>query len=237
MDKVYTALQNEAAKYNIELSNEMLEKLSMYRDFLSEYNQNVNLTAITEPEEVAIKHFLDSLLLLNAMENREIKELCDVGSGAGFPGVPCKIGSPSLSLTIIEPLLKRCLFLEQLSERIGEKYKVLHLRGEDAGKDVKLRESFGLVSARAVKNLRELCELCLPLVKVGGYFAPLKSGQYEEELSDAKNAIKLLGGKVKEVKTYTLPGDMERSIILIEKVSPTPAKYPRIYSKISKSPL
>ncbi len=229
-------LKEEAAEYNIILTEEQLEKFALYGEFLKEYNEFVNLTAITDDEGIRIKHFLDSILLFDAVGGGG-KTIADVGSGAGFPGVPYKIVNPDCSLYCIEPTGKRVEFLKKLSEKLGIEINAVNIRAEDAARKPELREQFDIVTARAVKEMRELSELCLPLVKVGGVFAPLKGPDAPEEMASAKNALRLLSGEKTAIKEYVLPDESKRNIVLIKKISQSSAKYPRIYSKIKKNPL
>ena len=228
-------LKNKASAFGIELGDEKLEKFSIYAEFLKEYNEKVNLTAIVEDEEIETKHFLDSLLLSLCVSDKS--RIADVGSGAGFPGVPFALLNGDASLTAIEPNGKRVEFLKQLSEKISVGFDAVHVRAEEASRREEYRESFDVVTARAVKEMRELCELCLPLVKVGGVFAALKGPDITEEIKGAGKAISLLGGKLSDVREFTLPDGSKRNIVLIKKISQVSTKYPRIYSKIKKNPL
>lgn len=228
--------REEASKFNISLTDEALNKLDDYFSYLVSYNEHTNLTAITEHDEVFIKHFLDSMLLLNSYDLTN-KTLCDVGAGAGFPSIPCKIVEDSLSVDIVDALNKRIIFLNELCKELDlSNVNPIHNRAEEHAKDK--RESYDIVSARAVARLSVLSELCLPLVKIGGVFLAMKSKDYEEELKEAKNAISILGGEISEIKHFNLPHNMgERVIIVIKKVKATPNKYPRMFSKIKASPL
>lgn len=230
-------LKDWAAAYGLSLEPPVLEKLDEYAEFLAAYNEKVNLTAITDPEEIARKHFLDSLLLAAAEPLAPGARLADVGTGAGFPGVPLKLLRPDLSLTLLDSLRKRIVFLQELSQRLNLSYETLHLRAEDAGRQPALREQFDVVTARAVASLPVLCEYCLPLAKVGGVFAALKSRGVEEELEAAGRAVSLLGGKLVGVRRFQLPIEGERAIVIIKKISQTPPKYPRPSAKMAKSPL
>lgn len=230
-------LKEEAARYGFELNEEMLSEFDCYAETLVEWNEKINLTAITEPDDICIKHFLDSLLLADAVEIPEKASLIDVGTGAGFPSVPCKIFRPDLKLTLLDSLNKRIVFLKHLSERLGQDTRCIHSRAEEGGKQKELREQFDFATARAVAHLRELSEYCLPFIKVGGYFVALKGYEIEEELEEAKKAIHLMGGKVETVKKYILPGENKRGIVIIKKISQTPTKYPRIAAKMKKSPI
>ncbi|RPF43131.1 16S rRNA m(7)G-527 methyltransferase [Hydrogenoanaerobacterium saccharovorans] len=231
------SLKRYSADFGIDLDDLQLDKLELYANTLVEWNQKINLTAITEPNEIAVKHFLDSLLLLNAVQIPQNSSLIDVGTGAGFPSVPCKVVRGDIRLTMLDSLNKRINFLNALCEALGIESVNIHARAEEGGRNAKLREHFDIATARAVANLRELAEYCLPFVKTGGVFAALKGYDIDEELDQAKRAIKELGGKIVDVKKYILPDESKRSIVMIEKISQTPTKYPRQPAKIAKSPL
>lgn len=230
-------LEKIAQEYGFALTDVQLELFDRYASYLVEWNEKINLTAITDPQEICVKHFLDSLLLLDAVSVSKDASVIDVGTGAGFPSVPCKIVRSDLTLTLLDSLNKRIQFLKGLSEQLEIKTNCIHARAEDGGKNEALREKFDLATARAVAHLRELSEYCLPFVKVGGYFVALKGYEIEQELEEAKKAIKLLGGKIIEVKKYDLPEDNKRGIVIIKKISQTPTKYPRIAAKIKKQPI
>ena len=184
-----------------------------------------------------MREFIESLLLLRAVDLPKGAKMADVGTGAGFPGIPVKIARPDISLVLVDSLNKRLAFLEDLCRRLALSAERVHGRAEDLGRQPQYRESFDLVTARAVTNMRELAEFCLPMVKKGGCFAAMKGFEVEEELAQAKKAIAVLGGKVQEVRKYTLPDGGKRSVVVIKKISQTPTKYPRPFAKISKSPL
>jgi len=224
-------------KEGFSLSGEILSRLDAYARLLVEWNEKMNLTAITEPDGIAVRHFLDSLLLLSAAKPGENASFIDVGTGAGFPGIPCKLVRQDLRLTLLDSLQKRIRFLEAAALELGIDARCIHARAEEAGRAPELRESFDLASARAVARLRELCEYCLPFVRVGGLFAAMKGGDCGEELSEAESAIHILGGGVEDVKSFSLPDGSRRAIILIRKISQTPTKYPRPSGKMKKHPL
>ncbi|MEG1869340.1 MAG: 16S rRNA (guanine(527)-N(7))-methyltransferase RsmG [Oscillospiraceae bacterium] len=227
-----------AKEYDIELNEPQLKYLDEYASLLIEWNEKINLTAIVEPLEIAIKHFLDSLLLLKAVKMPQKAKLIDVGCGAGFPSLPCKIVRTDINLTLLDSVNKRLNFLREVVATMPlNNVEFLHGRAEEVGKNKQYREKYDVATARAVANLRELSEYCLPLVKVGGVFAALKGYNIEEELEQSKEAIELLGGKVEEVIKFNLPMDNSRSIIIIKKISQTPQIYPRIPAKIAKFPL
>lgn len=230
-------LTQKCAEFGVELSGQTAEKLDGYAEFLVEYNENVNLTAITDPEGIAIKHFADSLVPFAELDCAGLSVI-DVGTGAGFPSVPLKTHDPSIKLTLLDSLNKRIVFLQKLCERLSlDGVQFVHGRAEEVARKPEYREKYDVATARAVASLRELAEYCLPFVKVGGIFVSLKGGDCEKELEEAKNAIKLLGGQVREVKKYQLSDDASRSVIVIQKTSQTPPKYPRQSAKIAKSPL
>ena len=218
------------------LPTENIPKLRRFPDLLLEKNKVMNLTAITEEKDVATLHLLDSAALLN-MADFSGKTVVDVGTGAGFPGMPMRIVKKDFSLTLLDSLNKRIDFLKDCCAELGfTDVNCVHARAEEfaAGN----RESFDFATSRAVANLSVLSELALPLVKVGGQFLAMKSVDSEEEIAAAKSAIKTLGGKISRVEDYTIPGtDVTHRVVVIDKVSPTPAKYPRAFAKIKKQPL
>lgn len=230
-------LSGYARGIGLSLSQAQLEAFDLYAQMLVEWNQKINLTAITKPEEIVVKHFLDSLMLLNAVSLEEGAKLVDVGTGAGFPSVPVKIARPQLELTLLDSLNKRILFLKELSAALGQQNHCVHIRAEEAGKSAAYREQYDLATARAVAHLRELSEYCLPLVRVGGRFAALKGGEIEQELIESEKAVREMGGKIAGVRQFSLPDGSARTIVVIEKISQTLTKYPRPHAKIAKFPL
>lgn len=230
-------LNGIAAEEGFALTEEMLDSFDRYAQLLVEWNEKMNLTAITAPDEITVKHFLDSLLLLNCLELQEHAAVIDVGTGAGFPAVPCAIARPDLQITLLDSLQKRITFLQELTAALNIPAVCIHVRAEEGGQNPVLRGQFDLASARAVARLRELTEYCLPFVKVGGTFAALKGYEIEEELGEAKKAIKLLGGEVADVRKFILPDESRRAIVLIRKISQTPTEYPRNSAKMKKQPL
>ncbi len=226
----------ELKKLQIELSPLQLNKFDIYYNDLVEVNKYMNLTAITDYDEVYIKHFYDSLTIKLAIDNNDEFSLCDVGSGAGFPSIPYSIYNNKCKVTIIDSLNKRINFLNDLVNKLDlNNVKAIHSRAEDFA--VNNRESFDYVTARALARLNVLVELTLPLVKVGGKLIAMK-GDSKEELDEASNAIKTLGGKVINIIELDLPNDLgHRSIVVIEKISKTPNKYPRLFAKIKERPL
>lgn len=230
-------LKNYLPDYADALSERQLEQLEKYAALLLEWNEKINLTAITDEEGIAAKHFLDCLAFLRHAQIKEGARVADVGTGAGFPGIVLKIARPDIDLVLIDSLQKRLNFLSEVCRELGIKTTLVHARAEDAGHDKALRESFDFVTARAVANLAVLSEYCLPLVKVGGVFAPMKTAEAESELSAAEKAIAILGGEVRGVEHYEIPVAGGRSAVIIDKKSPTPPKYPRQRVKISEKPL
>ncbi|RHW40453.1 16S rRNA (guanine(527)-N(7))-methyltransferase RsmG [Neobacillus notoginsengisoli] len=223
----------------ISLSSAQLSQFETYFETLVEWNEKMNLTAITDREEVYLKHFFDSLSAAFYFDFTGSPSLCDVGAGAGFPSIPLKIAFPELKVTIVDSLNKRITFLNQLSKALElENVHFIHDRAETFGKNPAHRESYDIVTARAVARLSVLSELCLPLVKQGGSFVALKAANAKEELADAKKAISVLGGKTKEIHTFSLPiEESERTIIVINKEKTTPKKYPRKPGTPNKLPI
>ena len=224
-------------KIDIKFTEEQLNQFYKYMNLLLEWNEKINLTAITDPNEVILKHFIDSLTI-----NKYIKEnstLADVGTGAGFPGIPLKILRPDLKITLVDSLNKRINFLNEVINKLNlVNIETVHSRIEDFGKDKKYRESFDFVTARAVANLAVLSEYLLPIAKVGGQCVCMKGSSVEEELSNGKNVIKVLGGNIKNIDEFVLPdSDMSRNVIIIDKIKNTPNKYPRKAGIPVKEPL
>lgn len=218
-------------------AGERYDAFTTYCEELKAWSEKMNLTAIKDDEGIALKHFADSLLPLTMVELPEGACLIDVGSGAGFPGLPMKILRPDLRLTFLDSLQKRLTFLSELSRELGVETVTIHSRAEEAGKNPICREKYDVVTARAVAALSPLAEYCLPLVKKGGVFLALKGSTGREELAAGEKAVKALGGKVEKVIDYTLPGGDARVLLVIRKVSPTPPQYPRETGKIQKKPL
>lgn len=213
------------------------ERLNTYATLLIEWNEKMNLTAIVEPREVVYKHFYDCMLFLKNVNIPFGAKVVDVGTGAGFPGMVLKIMRPDINLTLLDSLNKRLIFLEEVLNKTNLTANLLHSRAEDAGRNELYRDSFDIACARAVASLNALCEYCLPLVKKGGIFVSMKGPSAGEEIEAAKNALKLCSGEIKEVKKETLTGEEERNFIVINKISQTSPKYPRMGKKITKQPL
>lgn len=231
-------LRQKAQDSGIQLDDNQIESLEQYYKLLVEWNEKMNLTALTEPQDVALKHFCDSILLLSFADIPENSSLIDVGTGAGFPSVPVKIVRPDIRICLLDSLNKRLVFLQEVVEKLGlTDVQIVHSRAEDGAKQEKLREQFDFATSRAVAQLNVLSEYCLPYVKVGGAFLAMKGKYSEDEIANSKNAIKTLGGKISKVDTYNLIDGSERTIINIGKVSTTDKRYPRTSAKIKSKPL
>ena len=223
----------------VSLTDKQIEQFLIYYELLTEWNSFMNLTAITEYEDVLKKHFVDSVSLIQAVDVRKELTLIDVGTGAGFPGLALKIAYPELKVTLLDSLQKRIQFLDAVIEKLGlEGIETIHGRAEDFAKPQKLRESFDLCVSRAVANLSTLSEYCLPFVKVGGYFIPYKSEKIAQEKEEAKKALELLGGKFERQVEFMLPSsDIYRNLFVIKKVKETPKKFPRKAGLPAKEPI
>ena len=232
-----TLLFDESKKNGIELNDRQIAQFNQYYELLTEKNKVMNLTAITGYNDVVKKHFIDSMMISRIVDMRKITTLCDIGTGAGFPGIPLKIVYPHLRLSLVDSVGKRVNFLSEVVEKIGlENVETIHSRTEDLAHNPKYREKYDLVTARAVASMNVLSEYCIPYAKIGGYFAAYKSGNIEEELNNAQNAVTTLGGKIEKTDVFDLYG-MGRSIVLIRKVKGTPKVYPRKAGTPSKNPL
>ncbi|MCC8026566.1 MAG: 16S rRNA (guanine(527)-N(7))-methyltransferase RsmG [Clostridium sp.] len=240
-------MRQEAGDQGIVLDHRQLEQLYLYYEMLSETNKVMNLTAITEESEVVTKHFSDSLSLVRAFGGgdgfgkylEKGVSLIDVGTGAGFPGIPLKILFSGMRVTLLDSLNKRVKFLQDVCNKLELKEVMcIHGRAEDIGRQEEHREAYDLCVSRAVANLATLSEYCVPFVKIGGCFVPYKSGEIEEELEQSKKAVFVLGGKIEKVEKFTLPGsDAARSLVVIRKISATAGKYPRKAGMPAKEPL
>lgn len=228
----------KCAEFGAALDGERAERLNLYGNLLLLWNEKINLTAITDPEEVLYKHFYDCILFLKHIELKSGDRLIDVGTGAGFPGLVLKIMRPDITVTLLDSLNKRLVFLNDVIEKTGlDGVNTLHMRAEDAGKSPLHREKYDIACARAVASLPVLSEYCLPLVKKGGSFVAMKGAAANEEASAASDAARLLGGGKPNIICETLTGNEQRAFIITKKISQTPTKYPRKPSDISKQPL
>lgn len=232
-------LDKKLRDLSIELNDNQKEQFIHFYKLLVEWNKVMNLTAITESDEVVEKHFIDSLSIIKAVEMKDIHTLIDIGTGAGFPGIPLKIAFPDIEITLLDSLNKRVKFLNTVIDELKlEKISALHGRAEDFAKKDDYREKYDICVSRAVANLSTLSEYCLPYVKTGGMFVPYKSGEIDEELNNSKKAVQILGGNIDDVVKFQLPGtDIGRSFIRINKTKNTPKKYPRKAGLPSKEPL
>ena len=232
-------LKNAAEEYGISLSETQLQQFDRYQELLVEWNQKMNLTALTEPKDVAIKHMIDSVSVYDEKWFSEGMSVIDVGTGAGFPGLPLKILCPSLKVTLLDSLNKRVKFLETVVSELGLSDIVcVHARAEEAARQKQYREKFDAVVSRAVARLPILAEYDLPFVRVGGFFAAMKGAKYEEEAEEAKKAVKLLGGGEPVLREIKLPGlEDKRGIIYIRKEKRTPSVYPRKAGTPEKNPI
>ena len=236
MDQI---LKKSLEKIGIEITDEQKEQFDIYHKLLEEWNKVMNLTGITEFQEVLIKHFLDSLACVKAVDMSRIKRIMDIGTGAGFPGVPLKIAFPHLEACLLDSLKKRVNFLEETFQMLKlENITAIHGRAEEYAKNKQYRETYDLCVSRAVSNLATLSEYCLPYVKTGGYFISYKSGTVQEEVEQAQKAVKILGGKIQDVVYFQLPdSEIQRSLVVIEKIKATPGRYPRKAGTPLKEPL
>lgn len=230
-------LEKKAKKMQIELSNQQLEQFYLYMNLLLEWNGKINLTAITDPKEIILKHFIDSITIAPYLKNAQ--SILDIGTGAGFPGIPLAILENSKDFVLMDSLNKRIIFLQEVIQNIAlTRVQAIHGRAEELGKEKEHREHYDLVTSRAVAKLNILLEYMLPFVKVGGRCICMKSQEIEEELEEAKQAIELLGGKLERVDEIILPeSDVKRKIIVIQKVRQTPIKYPRKPGTPTKEPI
>lgn len=231
-------LKNSATDYDIVISDDLAEKLEIYGRLLKEWNNKINLTAIKDDEGIAVKHFLDCLLVSKVADFKDGMNVIDVGTGAGFPGLVIAAAYPNVNVTLLDSTGKKLKAVENIAAEMGVKnVKIVHSRAEDAGKRPEFREKYDLATARAVAELRVLLEYTLPFVKVGGSFLSLKGATVKEEIDGAGSSLKTLGGKIDSINDFTLPGGDKRAIIKVKKISQTSPKYPRPSAQIAKKPL
>ena len=230
-------LQIEAAKIGLTLTDEQLSRLDAFAEMMLEYNSHTNITRITGPEDIAVKHILDSLAVFNYVDIPRNANLLDVGAGAGFPSVPMAVYRPDISVTQLEANGKKTAFLQDAAENLSLNATVIQERAEQAAHNKRYRESFDFVTARAVAALNTLAEYCLPFVREGGKFVAFKAANVKDEMSAAKPALQALGGELEAVHEYELPGENGRSLIIVSKIGRTPAAYPRANAKIIKRPI
>lgn len=243
-DGIVPILEENSNEISVPLSAESIWAFKEYARILRQWNEVMNLTNIVDDNGIALRHFIDSLTLVKFIEEEQKKQghkdltIIDVGTGAGFPGIPVKVAMSDLKLTLLDSLKKRIGFLDEVISTIKlNKASTIHSRAEDAGHDTKLREKYDIATARAVAALPVLCEYCLPFVKVGGIFLAMK-GHVDEELDESSKAIEKLGGKIEKLEKFVLPGtDMDRAVVVIRKIKPTPKQYPRQAGKPSKEPI
>lgn len=235
MDKI---LIDACEKIGVRLNSSQVSEFFKYMDLLLLWNEKINLTAITEPKDILLKHFADSVSILPFVDLKD-KNIIDVGTGAGFPGIPIKIAERSVRLTLLDSLNKRIKFLQEVVDKISlSDVNCVHLRAEEGGQNPSFREKFDICVSRAVAGLDVLAEYCLPFVRVGGIFISLKGPNAEEEVINAKRAIDILGGIIEKTEKINIPfTDITHTLIMIKKVRQTPIKYPRKSGKISKSPI
>lgn len=233
----FEKLTTELEKLSVTLSEQQLEQFELYYDMLIEKNKVMNLTAITEFDEVLEKHFLDSVSLIRAVDLQQPLKVMDLGTGAGFPGIPLKIVFPNLKITLADSLNKRVLFLQEVIQALGlTDIEAVHGRAEDLAREKSQRQQYDLCVSRAVANLSTLSEYCLPFVKIGGKFVSYKSGDCNEEVTNSKSAVFLLGGKITDTVRFDL-GEAKRTFVILDKVKGTPKEYPRKAGTPSKKPL
>lgn len=236
MDKFNNILVNGMHKFNIQLTDNQIEQFIAYCNLLVEWNNKMNLTAIKEPEEIAVKHFIDSCSILNYVKIKKNASVIDIGTGAGFPGIPLKIIRNDLNITLLDSLNKRIVFLNEVAKQLNISITTIHGRAEEYGRKEDYRESFDVAISRAVAPLNVLSEYCIPFVKKDGKFISMKGPNIQNEVEESKKAIKILGGKYNNIVKFNVE-DNNRSIVIVDKVSNTPFKYPRHGSKISNKPV
>ena len=233
----FKEMQEKSTALGVRFFMEQAEQFFEYMNLLIEWNEKMNLTAITEPTEIIEKHFIDSLTILNKIDNNQ--KVVDVGTGAGFPGIPLSIMNPTLKITLVDSLNKRLIFLQEVVAKLNLKnIEIVHARAEEFGQNKKYRENFDIATSRAVANLSTLSEYLIPLVKVGGKVISMKASEAQEEINQAQKAIDVLGGKINKIEEFNLPqSDIGRTIIIIDKQKHTPGRYPRKPGTPTKEPI
>lgn len=235
---VIEILKEHSRAYGMEIGNELAEKLRIYADELKSWNEKINLTAITDDDGIAIKHFLDCLLVSKVADFKDGARIIDVGTGAGFPGLVIAAAYPHVNVTLLDSTGKKLKAVESIAEQMGVKnVRIVHARAEEAGKNPEFREKFDFATARAVAELRVLLEYTLPFVRKDGFFLSLKGSSAKEEIDCADGSLRTLGGKIHSVNDFVLPGGDKRSIIEVKKISQSSPRYPRPSAQIAKKPL
>ena len=236
-EEFFEKMQEKSTDLSVNFLVEQLEQFFDYMNLLIEWNEKMNLTAITDPEEIILKHFIDSITILDKIGNES--KVVDVGTGAGFPGIPLSIMNPTLKITLVDSLNKRLIFLQEVVNKLNLKnIEIVHARAEEFGQNKKYREGFDVATSRAVANLSTLSEYLIPLVKVNGKVISMKASDAKEEINEAEKAIEVLGGKIEKREEFNLPqSDIGRTVIVIKKEKQTPAKYPRKPGTPSKEPI
>lgn len=237
--KYFQLIEEACTELNVELDEKKYDQFIKYMELIIEWNKKINLTAITDEEEIIKKHFIDSIKVLKFDSIKKAKNLIDIGTGAGFPGIPLKIMLPDLEVTLLDSLNKRIIFLDEVIKQLNlECIRAIHGRAEELGHDKKFREKYEISISRAVANLSVLSEYCIPFVKESGYFIAMKGPALDEELYEGKNAIPLLGGKIEKIeKVFIEETELNHNILVVKKVKKTNEIYPRKQSSISKKPL
>lgn len=236
LEEFKTIFLIETHKIGIEVTDKMVEQFYQYMKGVVDWNEKINVTAITDENMFIVKHFIDSLTVNKYIENN--KKIIDIGTGAGFPGIPLKILNPDVEITLIDSVNKKLNVIRDLSEKIHlNDIQIIHTRAEDLANDMNYRETYDVATTRAVSNFSTIVEYMLPFVKVGGYAVCMKGPNYKEELYEANNAINILGGKIEKIESLNVNEDNERNIIIIKKVKETPKKYPRGQGKPLKEPI
>lgn len=226
----------QASKNDISVTEKELNELYQYMNGVIEWNDKINVTAITDEKLFIVKHFIDSLLINQYLKG--IESLIDIGTGGGFPGIPLKILNEDVKFTLVDSINKKLNVIRDLSEKIGfKKLEIIHTRAEDLANKKEYRENYDLATTRAVSNLSTILEYMLPFVKVGGYAICMKGPNYQEELKEAEKAIQILGGKLDKIETFNIEGEMERNVLIIKKIKTTPKNYPRSQGKPVKEPI